>query len=486
MRLSFFGGAGTVTGSKYLLEHAGKCLLVDCGLFQGYKQLRLRNWDRPPFNPRNLDAVVLSHAHLDHSGYLPVLVREGYRGPIYATEATCELLAIMLLDSGRLQEEEAEYANHRGYSKHHPAKPLYTEADAERTLKQLHPLPLHHSIELVSGMHVKLRSAGHILGAASVEIQADGQTLVCSGDLGRPNDPVMVAPEPIEHADFLLVESTYGNRSHPQQDTEQVLADIINRTALRQGITMVPSFAVGRAQLLLYHLYKMKQAQLIPDLPIYLNSPMATDVTSLYQRFRDQHRLSKADCQGMCQVADFVRSVAESKHLENQRHPCVIIAGSGMATGGRILHHLHAMAPDPRNTILLSGFQAGGTRGALIAGGAEKVRIHGVDVPIRAEVAALENLSAHADADEIMQWLGNFRSPPKHSFIVHGEPDAADSLRRRIAAELGWSVSVAEHRQRTLLSPLGAVDERDEEEAFAGASSSRFLDADQAPNTPTA
>lgn len=463
MHLSFLGGAGTVTGSKYLVEHAGKRLLVDCGLFQGYKQLRLRNWEHFPLDLQSLDAIVLTHAHLDHSGYLPVLVRAGYRGPIYATEATCELLAILLLDSGRLQEEEAEYANHRGYSKHHPAKPLYTEADAEKTLKQLRPLQLHHSNELVSGMRVKLRSAGHILGAASVEIQADGQTLVCSGDLGRLNDPIMVAPEPIEHADVLLIESTYGNRSHPKQATEQVLADIINRTALRHGITMVPSFAVGRAQLLMYHLYKMKQASLIPDLPIYLNSPMATDVTALYQRFRSEHRLSREECEGMCHVAKFVRSVDESKHLEELRSPAVIIAGSGMATGGRILHHLQALAPNPRNTILLSGFQAGGTRGALIAGGAEKVRIHGEDVPIRAEVASLENLSAHADADEILQWLGNFRSPPRHTYIVHGEPDAADSLRRRIATELGWPVSVAEHHQHVDLCAAQTTSSSDED-----------------------
>ena len=463
MRLSFFGGAGTVTGSKYLVEHAGRRLLVDCGLFQGYKQLRLRNWERPPFNPRRLDAVVLTHAHLDHSGYLPVLIREGYRGPIYATEATCELLAIMLLDSGRLQEEEAECANRHGYSKHHPARPLYTEDDARRTLKQLHALPLHRSAELVNGMHVQLRSAGHILGAASVKIVADGQTLVCSGDLGRPHDPIMVAPEPVEQADYLLLESTYGNRRHPQQDTEQVLADIINRTVLRRGIVMVPSFAVGRAQLLLYHLYRMKKTGLIPDLPVYLNSPMANDVTALYQRFSDQHRLSHDDCRGMCHVAEFVRSVAESKRLENQRTPAVIIAGSGMATGGRVLNYIEALAPQARHHIAFPGFQAGGTRGALIAGGAETVRIHGADVPIRAEVAALENLSAHADADEILQWLGSFRSPPKHTYIVHGEPDAADCLRRRIATELGWSVSVAEHRQRVALTPQGPLEEVDAE-----------------------
>jgi metallo-beta-lactamase family protein len=444
--MTFLGAAGTVTGSKYLLEHDDHRVLIDCGLFQGYKQLRLHNWDPFQLPVRDLDAIVLTHAHLDHSGYLPVLVRNGYRGPVYATAATCELVKILLLDSGRLQEEEAEYANRHGFSKHAPALPLYTEQDAQRALKLLRPLELHHRVEIVPGLSVQLRGAGHILGAATVEVLAEGVTLVCSGDLGRQNDPLMFAPESIEQADYLLVESTYGDRQHPADSPEEQLAEVITRTALRHGITLVPSFAVGRAQLLLYHLYRLKQKQAIPDLPIYLNSPMATDVTRLYQRFRSEHRLSQEACEGMCHVAHIVRSVRDSMDLDQLHTPAVIIAASGMATGGRVLHHLKALAPSAQNTLLVPGFQAGGTRGAQIVGGASSVRIHGKDVPIRAEVIPMETLSAHADADEIMQWLRGFKRPPKHTYVVHGEPNASDVLRRRISLELGWSVSVPEYR----------------------------------------
>ena len=446
MRMTFLGAAGTVTGSKYLLEHDKHRVLIDCGLFQGYKQLRLHNWDPFQLPVRDLDAIVLTHAHLDHSGYLPVLVRNGYRGPVYATAATCELVKILLLDSGRLQEEEAEYANRHGFSKHAPALPLYTEQDAQRALKLLRPLELHHRVEIVPGLSVQLRGAGHILGAATIEVLAEGMTLVCSGDLGRPNDPLMFSPESIEQADYLLVESTYGDRQHPTDSPEEQLAEVITRTALRHGITLVPSFAVGRAQLLLYHLYRLKQKQAIPDLPIYLNSPMATDVTRLYQRFRSEHRLSQEACEGMCHVAHIVRSVRDSMDLDQLHTPAVIIAASGMATGGRVLHHLKALAPSAQNTLLVPGFQAGGTRGAQIVGGASSVRIHGKDVPIRAEVIPMETLSAHADADEIMQWLRGFKRPPKHTYVVHGEPNASDVLRRRISLELGWSVSVPEYR----------------------------------------
>ncbi|WP_330115441.1 MBL fold metallo-hydrolase [Pseudomonas sp. JS3066] len=451
MRLTFLGAAGTVTGSKYLVEDEHRRVLIDCGLFQGYKQLRLRNWDPFPVSFEDLGAIVLTHAHLDHSGYLPVLVREGYRGPVYATPATCELARILLLDSGRLQEEEAEYANRRGYSKHHPAKPLYTEADAERAIKLFHPIELHHPQSIMPGMRLLLRSAGHILGAATVELEVDGDKLVCSGDLGRLHDPLMPAPETIDQTDYLLVESTYGDRKHPPESVETRLADVINRTAMRQGITLVPSFAVGRAQLLMYHLYRLKEQKLIPDLPIYLNSPMATDATTLYHRFRSEHRLTARECEETCKVAQTVRSVEDSKALDELRKPAVIIAASGMATGGRVLYHLKSLAPNPRNTLLFSGFQAGGTRGSLIISGAETVRIHGQEVPIRAEVVQMENLSAHADADEIMQWLRGFKVPPKHTYVVHGEPMAADVLRRRISVELGWSVSVPEHRDQVVL-----------------------------------
>lgn len=448
MHVTFLGAAGTVTGSKYLLEHNGQRVLVDCGLFQGYKHLRVRNWAPFPMPPRSLDAIVLTHAHLDHSGYIPALVRDGYRGPIYATEATCELASILLLDSGRLQEEQAEYANRRGFSKHHPALPLYTEDDAKRALKHFRPIALHHPQDILADVRIHLRSAGHILGAATVEIIADGSTWVFSGDLGRFNDPIMLAPELIEEADYLFVESTYGDRLHPPEDTEKQLADVITRTALRHGITLVPSFAVGRAQLLMYHLSRLKQSGAIPDLPIYLNSPMATDATVLYQRFCSEHRLSPRECESMCRVTHIVRTVEESKRLDQQRGPAVIIAASGMATGGRVLFHLKTLAPNPHNTLLFSGYQAGGTRGAQIIAGAPSIRLHGEDVPVRAEVVSLESLSAHADADEIMQWLRGFKRPPKHTYVVHGEPAAADTLRRRISLELGWSVSVPEHLEQ--------------------------------------
>jgi metallo-beta-lactamase family protein len=421
-------------------------------LFQGYKQLRLHNWDPFQLPVSDLDAIVLTHAHLDHSGYLPVLVRNGYRGPVYATPATCELVAILLLDSGRLQEEEAEFANRHGFSKHTPALPLYTEKDAERALKLLRPVELHHRVNILPDVAILLRGAGHILGAATVEVTADGITLLCSGDLGRPEDPLMFAPESVEQADYLLVESTYGDRKHPQESPQAQLAEVITRTTLRHGITLVPSFAVGRAQLLMYHLYRLKQQHAIPDLPIYLNSPMANDVTHLYQRFSSEHRLSAQDCEGMCSVAHFVRTTRESIELDQQRTPAVIIAASGMATGGRVIHHLKALAPNPINTLLIPGFQAGGTRGAHIIAGAPSVRIHGKDVPIRAEVVPMETLSAHADADEIMQWLRGFKRPPKHTFVVHGEPNASDVLRRRISVELGWSVSVPEYRENVELT----------------------------------
>jgi len=453
MRMTFLGAAGTVTGSKYLLEHRDQRVLIDCGLFQGYKQLRLHNWDPFQLPVGDLGAIVLTHAHVDHSGYLPVLVRSGYRGPVYATPATCELVRILLLDSGRLQEEAAEFANRHGFSRHNPALPLYTEHDAERALKLLRPVELHHRVYIAPGMTIQFRCAGHILGAATVEVIADGITLVCSGDLGRPDDPLMFAPETVEQADYLLVESTYGDRKHPAESPQAQLADVITRTTLRHGITLVPSFAVGRAQLLMYHLYRLKQQHAIPDVPIYLNSPMATDVTRLYQRFRSEHRLSLEECEGMCRVAKFVRSTKDSIELDRQRTPAVIIAASGMATGGRVIHHLKALASNPINTLLMPGFQAGGTRGAQIVAGAPSVRIHGKDVPIRAEVVPMQTLSAHADADEIMQWLRGFKRPPRHTYVVHGEPNASDVLRRRISLELGWSVSVPEYRDSVELTP---------------------------------
>jgi metallo-beta-lactamase family protein len=451
MKISFLGGSGTVTGSKHLLEHGGRHILLDCGLFQGFKNLRLRNRAEFAIPPRMLDAVVLSHAHLDHSGWLPALVRDGYRGPIHASAATCALARVLLLDSARLQEEEAEYANRKGYAKHQPALPLYTIEDAERALTQFTPLPWHTNIDLLPGMALMLRRAGHILGAALVEIGYEGKSLVFTGDLGRSNDVLMLPPERIEQTDTLLIESTYGDRVHPPVDAAAVLADVIGRTIARHGTVVIPAFAVGRAQALLVELGRLKRDERIPGVPIYLNSPMAAEATRLYQQFPDEHRLSEEECRHLHRVAKIVTTVDDSKALNLNRQPKVILSASGMATGGRVLHHLKAFAPDPKNTLLFSGFQSGGSRGALIVGGAASVRIHGDDVPIRAEVHAMEELSSHADSNELMDWMRGFQRPPQRSFIVHGEPGAADALRRRIAAELKWRVDVPDYRDEVAL-----------------------------------
>lgn len=440
--IQFLGATGTVTGSKYLVHAAGKRILVDCGLFQGYKQLRLRNWARPPVDPKSIDAVVLTHAHLDHSGYLPLLVKNGYKGSIFCTAATADLCGILLPDSGHLQEEDARYANRRGFSRHHPALPLYTQEDAERCLSQLSPVEFNRPSNINPGIDIRLLQGGHILGAAMVEMRCEDRTMLFSGDLGRPNDLVMKPPASVEHADYLVVESTYGNRRHDTQDPLEVLADVITRTAARQGVVIIPAFAVGRAQTLLYAIHLLKSARRIPDVPLFLNSPMATDATNIYHRHREEHRLTKEQCKAMCTVAKFVNSVEESKALNSRRGPMILISASGMMTGGRVLHHLKAFAPDPRNTILLSGFQSGGTRGAAIAAGAESVKIHGEYVPVRAEVTTLSNLSAHADYVETLDWLGHFSRPPKQTFITHGEPAAADALRRSIEEQLKWPCTV--------------------------------------------
>lgn len=442
MKLTFLGGAATVTGSKTLVSHEGKQVLVDCGLFQGYKNLRLMNWDEFPFDPKQLDAVVLTHAHLDHSGALPLLVKRGYRGPVFATPSTIDVCGVLLPDSGRIQEEDAEYANRRQFSKHKPALPLYTEADADRALRRLEPLPSGQIAALVDGMQLRFRRAGHILGASSVELTTANTTVLFSGDLGRPDDLIMREPEPIARADYIVAESTYGNRLHDATDAEQLLGQVITRTAARGGIVVIPAFAVGRAQSLLYAIYRLKQRRQIPDLPIYLNSPMAVDMTEIYHRHRSEHRLSQEECIGMCQVATMVRGVEESKALVAQHRPAVIVSASGMATGGRVLHHLKALAPDARNSVVFAGFQAGGTRGGRMVAGERSIRIHGEDIPVNAEIVTLPGMSAHADAEQIVAWLKTAPKPPRAVYLNHGEPDAADALRQRIARELGWPAIV--------------------------------------------
>ncbi|HEX2724634.1 MAG TPA: MBL fold metallo-hydrolase [Beijerinckiaceae bacterium] len=451
LTLSFLGGAGTVTGSRYLLDDGEHRVLLDCGLFQGLKQLRLRNWAPFPVPPKTISAAVLTHAHLDHSGFLPGLVRDGFAGKVHCSDATRELCEILLADSARLQEQDAQYANRRGFSKHRPALPLYTVNDAERALARLSPMPFDTEREVTGGLKVRLRRAGHLLGAAIVECAWRGTKLVFSGDLGRYDDPMMLDPSPVEHADYIVVESTYGDRRHDRGDPQVALAEIIERTTGRGGTVIVPAFAVGRAQSLLYHLEQLKSAGRLANVPIFLNSPMAVDASDILCRHMDDQRLSQAACRAACGVAEYVREVEASKALNENPVPKVIVSASGMATGGRVLHHLKRYAPDPRNTILFAGFQAAGTRGAAMLAGAETVKIHGEYIPVRAEVKNLPMLSAHADAEEILRWLRNFRRPPRMTFVTHGEPTASDVLRRRIQDELGWQATVPEHLEKANL-----------------------------------
>ena len=441
MKLTFLGAAGTVTGSKYLIEAGGLRILVDCGLFQGYKNLRLLNWQPLPFSPKEIDAVVLTHAHLDHSGALPLLVQEGYRGPIYATRATTELCGLLLPDSGHLQEADANFANRHKSSKHDPALPLYTEDDAQRSLKLFKPIDFDEPLTLGS-LQLRLRGAGHILGASSVELRQGDRSLLMSGDLGRPDDLMMKPPVPIEHGDTLVIESTYGDRTHDDSDHAGELADVIRRTAARGGMVIVPAFAVGRTQALLYQIWLLKKSKKIPDLPVFLDSPMAIDTTSIYQRHANEHRLSADDCRQMGSVARFCRTADQSRELNQLTYPAIIISASGMATGGRILHHLKNHLGDHRCSVVFAGFQAGGTRGARLVEGERSIRIFGQDVAVNAEIVSLPGMSAHADASQIMDWLRTAKRPPQHVYITHGEQDASDALRRRIQRELGWHASV--------------------------------------------
>lgn len=451
MFITFLGGVGTVTGSKYLLTNGETRILIDCGLFQGFKQLRLRNWQPFSIDPASINDVVLTHAHLDHSGYLPLLVRNGFAGRVLCTEATAELCKILLPDSGHLLEKDAEFANRHGFSKHHPALPLYTRKDAEACLAQLSPVPFGKALSLVKDCSLEFLPAGHILGASIVRIVAAGRTIVFSGDLGRPGSATMVDPSPVTGADYLVIESTYGNRIHDQRNPENALADVINRTAARGGTVVIPAFAVGRTQALLHHLARLKAEGRIPQMPIFLDSPMAVNASEIFCHYRKDHKLSPAECRAACEVARYVRDVEESKSLDAGAMPKIIISASGMATGGRVLHHLKRFAPDARNTILLTGFQAGGTRGASLEAGAEEVKIHGEHVQIRAEVVNLHMLSAHADANEILAWLRNFQSAPRKAFVTHGEPTPADTLRRRIEEELGWICAVPEQGEKVEL-----------------------------------
>ena len=443
MRITFLGAAGTVTGSKFLVSTGTRNILVDCGLFQGLKTLRLRNWRPFPIEPSTIDAVVLTHAHLDHTGYLPVLVRHGFNGPIYCTPATQDLCNILLPDSGRIQEEDAVYANRKAFSRHDPALPLYTEADAHAVAPRLLPAGFNQTFE-IGDLAVRYSRAGHILGAASVRIECDDGAVLFSGDIGRQRDLMLAPPEPPQPCDWLVMESTYGDRTHSTADPMSALADVVRRTFARDGVLLVPAFAVGRAQTVLYALHKLFDAGALPRAPVFLNSPMASDVTELYHKYSDDHIVPPLECAATFEAVNIVQSVKESKALNERRGPMIIVAGAGMLTGGRILHHLRAFGNDHRNTILLAGYQAPGTRGDALLRGERALRMHGGLVPIRAEVVQLDGFSGHADQVELMAWLRAFPERPREVFLAHGEPVSLDTLRQRIQSELSLRATVAE------------------------------------------
>lgn len=450
MRISFLGAAGTVTGSRHLLVADHKQILVDCGLFQGLKSLRLRNREALPFDAKSLDAVVLTHAHLDHTGFLPVLVKNGYTGPIYCTPPTADLVPILLADSGHLQEEDARWARKKGYSRHENPEPLYTEEDARAVTPLLRTVPFGADLDL-GGVHLRYTLSGHILGAASATISSVEGTVLFSGDLGRPYDLLIPTPEPPTRADWVVMESTYGSREHPTIHPVEALALVMKRTARRGGVLMIPAFSIGRAQLVLYALHQAFESGLAPRIPVYLNSPMAIDVSDLYLRHDAYHRLDEAETRRAFSVAEYTRTVEESKRIHERQGPMVLLAGAGMLTGGRILHHLANYAPDTRSTVLLTGHQAEGTRGADLLAGKPHVKIHGRSIPVRCEVARLDGLSAHADQSELLDWLGASPAAPRRTYLVHGEPAESDAFRRAAQERLGLTAQAAEDRTTVVL-----------------------------------
>ena len=451
--IEFLGAAGTVTGSKYLVATSRARVLVDCGLFQGLKDLRLRNWDKPHFDPRSIDAIVLTHAHIDHVGYIPRLVRQGFEGPIYATPPTIDLCGILLPDSGHLQEEEAEHANRRGYSKHSPALPLYTAEDAVNSLRHLKPIPYSHVTQVAKGIRVRMSDAGHILGSAIVEMWvSEGELetkLVFSGDLGRYGEPLLADPSLIEEAQYLIMESTYGDRLHSNGHPELQLVDAVTGAVESGGALVIPSFAVGRTQQLLFAFHSLLEERKIPDLPVYVDSPMATDATKIFLAHPEAHRIDlrrlENDGENPLRLPrlSYVQNIQDSLALDGRKGSMIVISASGMATGGRILHHLEAFLPDSRATVLFVGYQAAGTRGRSLLDGAKELKMHGEMVPVRASIKKIDGFSAHADRDELLRWLSGFRKAPARTFLVHGEGEALSSLAESIRSRFGWKTEIA-------------------------------------------
>jgi metallo-beta-lactamase family protein len=482
--ITFLGAAQTVTGSKYLLDTGTAKVLVDAGLFQGLKELRERNWQDLPIRAADIDAIILTHAHLDHCGYLPRLVKQGFRGRVFCTAGTQDLCRIVLPDSGRIHEEDAENANRHGYSKHTPALPLYTEADAFRAVSLLQPVGYDRPMPVAGDVEVEFINAGHLLGSSYARVKTNGMTILFGGDLGRFSRPVLPDPTMVTEApDYLLVESTYGDRLHEPDDDGSRLAEVVNDTVKRGGRVIIPAFAIGRVEELIYWLRRLEEQRRIPVLPVYLDSPMAIDALARYSQrvqeldpdmqpeaydektphgpadredSRDERRQHAHHERQMCVFCterfSTVSTAAESKRLTQSKTPAIIISASGMATGGRVLHHLTAALPDSRNTALLVGYQAVGTRGRQLMDGAKSVKIHGQLVPVTAHVESIGSMSAHADSSEIMRWLGGFSGAPKQTFIVHGEPDAMLALGASIKAKLGWETRMPEHREQVALN----------------------------------
>jgi metallo-beta-lactamase family protein len=437
-----------VTGSKHLLESNGRRVLVDCGMFQGLKPLRQRNWEPLPVEADSIEAVVLTHAHLDHCGFLPRLVRQGFRGRVFCTAGTAELARIVLKDAGRIQEEDAERANRKGYTKHKPALALFTKNDAAAAILQLQPIGYDRPMPIAPGIELEFLNAGHLLGSAyaRITVAAEKKTILFGGDLGRYGRPVLPDPVPPPDADVVLVESTYGDRVHEPDDDGAPLARVINATAERGGKVVIPSFALGRVEELLFWVRHLEERKAIPELPVYVDSPMAVEAL---EEYRDRmHELDPDLRNFLTARLKVVASVPESRKVQAETHPSIVISSSGMATGGRVLHHLKGVLPNERNTVLFAGYQAEGTRGRKLKDGVGTTRIHGEEIVVKAQIESLDSVSAHADSNEIMRWLKSFKRPPSTLFLVHGEPGPMDTLKSRIERELQWNVKTPAHREK--------------------------------------
>ncbi len=456
-KLAFLGAAGTVTGSRFLLETHGQKMLIDCGMFQGLKKNRLKNWDPFPVAPSEIDRVLLTHAHIDHSGYLPRLCKEGFAGKIHCTHATADLCDIMLRDSGFLQEEDAYWANKRKFSKHEPALPLYTVEDAEKSLTQFESVYYGEDLYLSEGLRIKFKDAGHILGSSIIDIKSTKgkkrTKIVFSGDLGRPGRPILRDPVQVFEVDYLVVESTYGDRLHGEKSPEEELARVINESVERGGMLVIPSFAVGRTQEILYCIRELEEQAKIPTLPIYVDSPMAINATEVFEKRKGDYDLEakvlELNGKHILQPhnLNFCKDKEKSKQLHNKKGPGLIISASGMVEGGRILHHMMHRLPQSNNTILFIGYQAEGTRGRTLSEGKPSVKIHGQQVQVRAHVEIISGFSAHADYNETLAWLMGFNRPPLKTFIIHGEPDSSKALAKKIEGTLGWEVVIPEYNQ---------------------------------------